>query len=117
MKRIKTDGLVGFLSCLAAGGRDARATRRVLAGGVETQAEVEGQYAVVPNVNAGEKVELKFRLKEYETVETAKGVSYQVHWKGSAVQRLSPSGSKVPLYANRARLLARPVPVTAPRYP
>jgi hypothetical protein len=77
----------------------------------------EGRYTIIPDMSAGERTDLMFRLKEYETIEIAGGVRYQVRWKGSAVLALEPRGAKAPLYAGRAPLRAGKTPLCAPRYP
>ena len=83
----------------------------------EAAAKLDGQYALVPDVRAGETIELLFPLREYETTEKAAGVEYRVRWKGSSVVALSPPGTRVPLYANRSRILSESAPACAPRYP
>jgi hypothetical protein len=78
---------------------------------------MEGGYTDVREISTHERVELTFPLREYETVETAQGMSYRVKWKGSSVLALEPRGAKVPLYVRRAELLQEPTPLSAPRYP
>ncbi len=78
---------------------------------------LDGPYVLVPQIGPGERIELLFSLKEYETEETAKGASYKVRWKGSAVLALEPKGTKMPLYAGRMQLLTNAPPLCAPRYP
>jgi hypothetical protein len=92
-------------------------TVRVRRSGRETVAELEGKYALLPDVSASERTDLTFQLKEYETVEVAAGVRYQVRWKGSTVLALEPQGTRVPLYARRASLRESKTPLCAPRYP
>jgi len=79
--------------------------------------QVDGHYVIIPGVGAGERIDVLFRLKEYDTVETAAGVRYQVHWKGSTVLDLEPKGARVPLYTHRAALRESKTPQCAPRYP
>ncbi len=83
----------------------------------ELSATQDGQYVVVSNIGAGERTDVLFRLKEYDTVETAAGARYQVHWKGSTVLTLEPKGARVPLYTHRASLQENKTPLGAPRYP
>jgi hypothetical protein len=83
----------------------------------ESAAVLEGKYVIIPDVKAGERTDVTFRLKEYETVETAAGVRYQVRWRGSSVLALEPKGTRVPLYVNRASLLESRTPLGEPRYP
>jgi hypothetical protein len=78
---------------------------------------MEGPYAVVSDVLAGERVEVIFPLAEYETVEAAGGKTFRVRWKGSAVLAIDPPGAKVPLYAGRARYRQPHAPRSGPRYP
>jgi hypothetical protein len=85
--------------------------------GYESPATLDGQYVIIPNVSAGERTDVVFRLREYETVETAAGARYQVRWKGSTALALEPKGPKVPLYAHRAPLRDDKTPLCAPRYP
>jgi hypothetical protein len=80
-------------------------------------AQLEGRYAISTNVAPGERVNLTFPLQEYETTETAKGVNYQVCWRGSSVLSLEPRGARVPLYANRVRQLSAPASFSTRRYP
>ncbi len=80
-------------------------------------ARMEGPYVIIPGAGAGERIELTFHLKEYETVETAAGARYQVRWKGSTVLSLEPKGAKVPLYAHRGCLREDKAPLCPPRYP
>jgi hypothetical protein len=80
--------------------------------------EMDGRYALISGVAAGERVEVTFPLQEHETVETAKGATYKVKWRGSSVVSIDPPGTKVPLYAGRRRLLdGTAAPLTRPRYP
>jgi hypothetical protein len=79
-------------------------------------AVMEGPYAVLRGAAPGERIELTFPLREYETVEEAQGKSYRVKWKGSAVLSLDPPGEKVPLYKDRGRLRGA-APESGPRYP
>jgi hypothetical protein len=83
----------------------------------ERPVSFEGPYVIVEQVQAGEGVEVVFPLREYETIEPARGDSYKVRWKGSSVLSLQPPGPKVPLYARREVLRTAPVPLCAPRYP
>jgi hypothetical protein len=83
----------------------------------EIRPSMDGQYAVVSNLLAGQEVELQFLLRKYETVERAAGVDYHVRWKGSSVLGLSPAGKRVPLYADRVALRERKAMLSAPRYP
>jgi hypothetical protein len=78
---------------------------------------LNGHYAVIANLKAGEAIELTFPLREYQTVETAAGVQYRVQWKGSSVLSLKPPGQRKPLYADRARLKQASTPTAPPRYP
>lgn len=95
-----------------------RQTDRVPAA-VWKAARTEGSYVILERVEPGDRVELRFPLREYETVETAHQAEYRVRWRGSAVIALEPRGAKVPLYADRVRSLSlgRPAPTSAPRYP
>ncbi len=78
---------------------------------------VEGQYVIIPEVSPGERTEVVFGLKQYETTETAAGVRYRVRWKGSTVVGLEPKGTRVPLYTHRASLQEGRTPLCPPRYP
>jgi hypothetical protein len=79
---------------------------------------MDGPYALISGMAAGERVEVTFPLLEYETVETAKGATYRVRWRGSSVASIDPPGTKVPLYAGRRRLLeGAAAPLARPRYP
>jgi hypothetical protein len=78
---------------------------------------MDGPYALIESVRAGEHLELTFPLLEYETVEAARSAKYRVQWRGSFVLSLEPAGAKVPLYAKRAHLRGSPIPLTTPRYP
>jgi hypothetical protein len=99
-------------------GADLAGTRvRRAAGTGEALARLDGQYAIVPDVRAGETIELLFPLREYETTEKAAGVEYRAQWKGSSVVAIAPPGTRVPLYANRSRILTSSAPTCAPRYP
>jgi hypothetical protein len=79
-------------------------------------AAMEGAYAVLRGLAPGDRIELTFPLREYETVENAQGKSYRVKWKGSAVLSLDPPGEKVPLYKDRGKLRGT-APESGPRYP
>lgn len=83
----------------------------------EFPAQLEGQYAVVTQIAAGDSVELLFPLKTYETTERAAGVDYTVSWKGSSVLNISPAGKRVPLYSDRGKILTDKAPCSQPRYP
>ena len=83
----------------------------------EPAATLEGKYVVISNVSAGDRMDIVFELREYETVETADGVKYNVRWKGSVVLDLKPKGTKVPLYVNRVSLQKSKTPLCVPRYP
>jgi hypothetical protein len=83
----------------------------------ESVAVLEGQYVIIPNISAGDRTEVVFGLKQYETTETAAGVRYRVHWKGSTVTSLAPRGTRVPLYTHRASRQESSVPLCPPRYP
>jgi len=85
--------------------------------GRESVPTLEGKYAMIPDVSVGERADLTFPLREYETVETANGVQYKVRWKGNAVLALEPRGTRVPLYARRGSLRESKAPLCAPRYP
>ncbi len=100
----------------ASGCRVRRAGGKPISEG-ERPAAMEGPYAVVDGLEAGERVEVIFPLREYETVEAARGESYRVRWKGSAAISIDPPGKKVPLYANRAGYLKPEAPRSGPRYP
>jgi hypothetical protein len=78
---------------------------------------VEGSYVLVPALAAGERVELRFPLREHETTETAAGTTYRVRWKGSSVVSLAPRGARVPLYAAREKVLREPLRWRPPCYP
>jgi len=78
---------------------------------------LEGQYVIISDISAGERTEFVFGLKEYETTETAAGVRYRAHWKGSTVVGLEPKGTRVPLYTHRASLQDSIAPLCPPRYP
>ena len=65
---------------------------RLRRGGKDLPAEMEGPYAIVPDAAAGERVDVTFPLKEYETVEAARDKTYRVGWKGSSVNR-TPTAS------------------------
>ena len=84
---------------------------------LESAAALDGQYVTVSNISEGERTDVLFRLKEYDTVETAAGTRYQVHWKGSVVLGLEPKGARVPLYNHRASLREGKAPWCPPRYP
>jgi hypothetical protein len=77
----------------------------------------DGLYVLIEHVAAGEQIDLRFALRQYETVERAAGVEYQVRWKGSAVMGLEPPGPRRPLYCDRTSLLNATAPLSAPRYP
>lgn len=77
----------------------------------------DGPYAWVENVAAGEQIDLRFGLKQYNTTEHAAGVEYRVGWKGSVVTSLEPPGPRWPLYRSRADLLNARAPLCAPRFP
>jgi hypothetical protein len=77
----------------------------------------EGPYVMLPRLESGDRVALRFPLREYETVETANKVNYRVGWRGSSVTALEPRGTNVALYAHRTQLLQHPAPRSAPRYP
>jgi len=85
--------------------------------GRESAAVLEGKYVTIPDVKVGEKADVTFRLREYETVEIAAGVRYQVCWRGSSVLALEPKGTRVPLYVDRASLGKSKAPLAEPRYP
>jgi hypothetical protein len=97
--------------------RNDEAASPFTGGAGEIAVKLEGQYVVVPEVGTGETIELTFPLREYETVETAKGIAYRARWKGSWVLAIDPPGKKMPLYADRARLHGKSGPLSAPRYP
>jgi hypothetical protein len=77
----------------------------------------DGPYVLIDHVDAGEWIDLRFSLRQYETVEHAAGVAYRVQWKGSAVTGLEPVGPRCPLYRGRTNLLNALAPLCAPRYP
>ncbi len=77
----------------------------------------EGQHVILRALAAGEAIEMDFGLNRYSTREVANQAHYAARWKGSAVVDLDPRGNRVPLYADRAGLITRPTPLTAPRYP
>ena len=79
--------------------------------------EFDGDYALVTKVNAGESLQLTFRLKQYETIEHAAGAEYRVQWKGSWVTGLTPRGSRVPLYTKRGAIATSHASLCQPRYP
>jgi len=83
----------------------------------ESATVLEGKYVVIPDVKAGERTDVTFRLKEYETIETAAGVRYLVRWRGSSVLALEPRGTRVPLYVDRVSLPESRTPLSEPRYP
>jgi len=83
----------------------------------ESAATLDGQYVIIPDVAVGERTDVIFRLKEYDTAETAAGARYQVRWKGSTVLALEPKGPRVPLYTHRASLRKSKTPQCPPRYP
>jgi len=83
----------------------------------ESAAVLDGKYAIIPDVRIGERTDVTFQLKEYETVETAAGVRYLVHWRGSSVLALEPRGTRAPLYVDRAALKKGRAPLGQPRYP
>ena len=91
--------------------------RRGTTGKAGAAVQLEGQYALIPNVAAGEKLELVFPLREYQSRERAAGVEYRVSWKGSSVVKLTPPGTRAPLYASRGRLHKANAPLCTPRYP
>ena len=78
---------------------------------------MEGHYAIIPRVAAGQVLDVQFPLKRYETVECAAGTDYRVQWKGSAVLGISPTGKKVPLYRDRDTVENSAAPLSNPRYP
>ena len=80
-------------------------------------ARFEGAYALVENVVVGERIDLRFGLRQYETIERAAGNEYRVRWKGSVVTHLDPPGAKVPLYRDRAGLREDQAPMCSPRFP
>lgn len=90
--------------------------RRLPQGG-ESAVALEGRYAILTHLKAGETVELLFPLETYETHERAAGVDYTVTWKGSSVLSISPAGKRVPLYSGRKALLGSSPPHCPPRYP
>jgi hypothetical protein len=63
----------------------------------QSPATLDGQYVIVSDVTAGERIDIAFALEEYETIETAADIRYRVQWKGSIVLGLEPKGSRVPL--------------------
>jgi hypothetical protein len=83
----------------------------------EFRPPMDGQYALISNIAAGQEIEVLFPLKEHETVERAAGVDYRVQWKGSSVLGISPTGKKVPLYSDRVALRDSKPQVSSPRYP
>jgi DUF1680 family protein len=85
--------------------------------GHETSVKMEGKYALIPAVRAGEQIELSFPLKEYTTVELANKIRYHARWKGSWVLALRPQGTTAPLYSTRPSQAAEPAALCAPRYP
>jgi hypothetical protein len=74
-------------------------------------------YVMVENVLPGERVELRFPLKQYETDEPVQGEMYHVSWKGDAVTSIDPKGKQMPLYADRQIATANGPAVCSPRYP
>jgi hypothetical protein len=78
---------------------------------------MDGPYALISNIAAGQEVEVLFPLKEYGTVERAAGVDYRVQWKGSSVLAITPTGKKAPLYSGRNALRDPKPQVSSPRYP
>ncbi|HTL56255.1 MAG TPA: hypothetical protein VL361_11295 [Candidatus Limnocylindrales bacterium] len=83
----------------------------------KSNAQRDGAYAMISAIKAGEVVELTFPLKNRETIEHAAGVEYRVQWKGSSVLSLTPAGTRVPLYAGRARLNEPRAEIIGSRYP
>jgi hypothetical protein len=86
-------------------------------GSAEYHPQIDGQYARLSKIGAGDSVQIAFPLKEYETIEHAAGAEYHVRWKGSSVMSLSPPGTKVPLYSDRPKLEHAAVPLSSARYP
>jgi hypothetical protein len=100
-----------------ADGATARGTRSTAQRSAPLAMAFDGPYALVENVAAGERIDLRFALEQYETTERAAGVDYRVHWKGSSVTSLEPRGVRCPLYSGRTNLLDPSTPLCAPRYP
>jgi len=83
----------------------------------DAPAQLEGQYAILWKLSAGERIEFLFPLQQYKTVERAAGVDYRVQWKGSSVIGISPAGANVPLYAHRDSIKNDQTPMCRTRYP
>jgi hypothetical protein len=71
----------------------------------------------IRELRAGERIQLTFPLREYETIEKAAGITYYVKWRGNAVLALEPRGTRMPLYKDRQQFLDQPTRVTPQRYP
>jgi hypothetical protein len=95
----------------------AKVVRSIAQRSATSAVTFDGSYAWVENVAAGEQIDLRFGLKQYETTERAAGVEYRVRWKGSVVTSLEPRGPRCPLYRGRADLLNARAPLCAPRFP
>ncbi|MFB3789292.1 MAG: hypothetical protein ACE15F_23280 [bacterium] len=111
---------IGRVALRLPDGADLATARIIRAFGVQSStssAVMEGSYVLVENVKTGERIDLRFSLKQYETTEHAAGNAYRVRWKGSAVTSLEPAGAKAPLYQDRSELLKDRAPLAAPRYP
>ncbi len=60
-------------------------------------------YARVADVPAGATLSFAFPLAETTSIEHVLDVAYTVHWRGSTVMRISPGGTRAPLYRRSIR--------------
>jgi hypothetical protein len=89
---------------------------RIAVNGQSVSPRVEGNYYILGDRVAGDRVEMRFLLPITTRTERVAGNDYTVFWKGNSVTQLEPGGKKYPTYL-RSSWLASSAPHTERGFP